>query len=202
MTTMTARTFPATRRARLLLIAIAACFVVPLAVAAVLVQFWRPTGSGAHGDLLDTARPLPELALRQAGDTVSTRELFDQRWTLLYWLPAGCDETCEQSLYYMRQVRLALGKDADRIQTLLATDEPPVQPLSDWLAREHTAMQLTEADAGLSRFLAESFAAENAEGWIYVIDPLGNLLMRYGSSSDPGNILDDLKHLLKLSRIG
>lgn len=200
--TMTVRTPPATRRSRMLLLLITACFAVPLVVAAVLVQFWRPGGSGAHGDLLDTARPMPDLVLRQAGDPLSVRELFDRRWTLLYWLPATCDQSCEQSLYYMRQVRLALGKDADRVQTVLATDDAPTETLSGWLAREHAAMQLTEADGHLPAFLAESFAAGTAEGWIYVIDPLGNLLMRYASDSEPGDILDDLKHLLKLSRIG
>lgn len=200
--TMTARSSPATRRSRMLLLLITACFAVPLVVAAVLVQFWRPGGGGAHGDLLDTARPVPELVLRQAGDPLPARELFERRWTLLYWLPAACDQDCEQSLYYMRQVRLALGKDADRVQTVLATDDAPAETLSGWLAQEHAAMQLTEADSKLPAFLAESFATGNAEGWIYVIDPLGNLLMRYASDSDPGDILDDLKHLLKLSRIG
>lgn len=190
------------RRARRLLLIITACFALPLMVAVVLVQIWRPSGGGAHGELLHPARPLPALVLQQAGESITVETLIDHHWTLLYWLSNDCNSLCERSLYHMRQVRLALGKDANRVQTVLALDSPPPQGLSDWLAGEHAAMARIQADGALPTFLADVFAAGDPEGWIYLVDPLGNLLMRYAGDGDPSGMLDDLKRLLKLSRIG
>lgn len=193
------------RRGQRLMLLISACFVVPVLVAAVLVRVWQPTGHGAHGELLDPAQPIPAAAFRKVEGFSTVEELIDHHWTLLYWLNGDCGEGCEKSLYHMRQVRLALGKDASRVQTMLAMGTSPSEQLQNWLSEEHSDTLQTLAEPELPTFLSESFATEDPTGWIYLVDPLGNLLMRYAPDSDPGGMLDDLKHLLKqlrLSRVG
>lgn len=103
----------------------------------------------------------------------------------------------------MRQVRLALGKDIDRAQTLYMPAQVPSADLLEWLGREHAAMTVGTADQATVDFFMQVFPNPAADKhWIYLIDPLGNVLMRYDSEQDPKGMLKDLKHLLKLSKIG
>ncbi len=189
---------------RLLLLFIILLFVIPLATAWLLVDRWQSDNTTNHGQLLNPVQPTPPLNLQLAdGGTLDTAYLRG-RWTLLYiGNSRDCDENCRTGLYKIRQVRLALGKDMNRAQTLFAMDELPDAKLRSWLDREHPAMTRGRADAVTLAFFAEAFPGATSTGeWIYLIDPLGNLLMRYNVESDAKGILDDLKHLLKLSTIG
>lgn len=202
---------PDRKRSRLYLILLFALFALPLALAWVLQQGgWRPSGSVHHGDLLDPA--LPVAGLRAAGPDGEplTEAYLRGRWTLAYLAPADCAADCRENLYKIRQLRLALGKDIDRLQTLALLPASPDAGFADWLRQDHAAMTVAvagdDARALLRRpfegFVAGEDAPQQLSHSVYLIDPLGNLVMRYRPSATPKEIIADLKRLLKYSRIG
>ena len=195
---------PAPWRQRLFLLFIIACFVLPLAIAWLLVGHWRPDSSVQHGELLNPARPLTALRFTPLNDREPDGTTLRGHWVLIYAGSAGeCAAACQTALYDLRQVRLALGKDMGRVKTLLLLDNQPIVELHQWLADEHAAMIVGVADLAARTELTEAFPTPGAVGeWIYLLDPLGNLLMRYPVASEPRGMLKDLQRLLRLSRVG
>lgn len=191
------------RRGRLYLIIIILLFAVPLATAWLLVGFWRPVGSVHHGELLNPVRPLPAAQLQQPDGTALNADGLRGRWHLVYLGDAeACAESCRIQLHNMRQILLALGKDASRLSNLLLTERPLETDLRDWRAMEHPELIALIAEAETHAAIREAFADTGGRHWIYLIDPLNNLVMRYGPEVDPGDILEDLERLLKYSKIG
>ena len=189
------------RKNRIYFLLIVVLFFIPLMIAWLLVEDWRPGGTVNHGELLNPARPVKHLQVRQADGKALAQDYLRGRWTLAY-IGEFCDERCEKGLYNIRQVRLALGKDMERAQTLFLMSETPTATVVEWLRREHASMTAGVADAATLDFFSRAFPEGGADGWIYLIDPLGNLFMRYGTGDDPKGILDDLRRLFKYSKIG
>ncbi|MBE2293472.1 MAG: cytochrome oxidase assembly protein [Phycisphaerales bacterium] len=190
-------------RQRLLLLLIIACFVLPLLAAWLLVDHWRPTGSAQHGQLLNPARSL-DLQFDRVDRQQVENETLRGRWVLVYVGVAGqCDPRCQTALYDLRQVRLALGRDMDRVVTLLLLDRMPEDGLGWWLATEYVTLLIGVADSRTRDSLSQPFGQPSPSGdEFYLLDPLGNLLMRYPVTVDPRGVLKDLKRLLRLSKIG
>jgi hypothetical protein len=198
---------PAASRRRAIFWVVALVFLLPLGVAAYLYYVpssWRPTGSVNHGALIDPARPLPEVALPTVDGGVTSAAFLRHRWTLIYIGAGDCDQRCRDALYQIRQVRLALNQDMERIQRLFVATEPCCD--RPFLAREHQGLVIArgespEAGKLLAQFPADAGPVATA-GRIYVADPLGNLMMVHPRDSNPRLLLEDLKRLLNLSQIG
>jgi hypothetical protein len=197
-------TLPTIWRQRLLLLFIIACFAVPLAAAWLLVGSWRPGHSVQHGELLNPARPLANFRLTPLDDQPSDRAVLEGYWTMIYSASTTeCATPCRTALYDMRQVRLALGKDMGRVKTLLLLDGVPNSDLRQSLATDHPALAVGVADVATQAELGGMFSSPgNIGAWIYLMDPLGNLLMRYPVAVEPRGMLKDLQRLLRLSKIG
>ncbi|HXW10804.1 MAG TPA: hypothetical protein VD737_09320 [Steroidobacteraceae bacterium] len=198
------------RRGRRQLLVLAAIFFVPLAVAFWLYYGpgeWRPVGGTNQGDLIEPAVPLAEVELaRTDGTQSSSRELFRGKWTMAYLGPGRCDERCRRALYLSRQSRIALNKDMDRVQRVfLATDDCCDR---DFLQAEHPDLVVVPlGDDAASRTLLRQFPVlgdtEATEaGRLWVIDPLGNLVLSYSERAPDKALLTDLRKLLRLSHIG
>ncbi len=187
-----------------MLLFIVACFVVPLAAAWGLVGRWMPGGTIQNGELLNPARPLTQLRFVTLDERRLDGTTLRGHWALIYAGAAGeCAAACRTALYDLRQVRLALGKDMSRVKTVFLLDGAPVAELRQWLAAEYAAMIVGVVDPAARTELASAFAKPGAIGeWIYLLDPLGNLLMRYPVGGEPRGMLKDLQRLLRLSRIG
>ncbi|CDH44966.1 SCO family protein [Candidatus Contendibacter odensensis] len=195
---------PVIWRQRLLLLFIIACFAVPLAAAWLLIGRWQPGSSVQHGELLNPARPLANFRLTTLDDQLLDRSVFAGYWTMIYAVSTTeCAAPCRTALYDMRQVRLALGKDMGRVKTLFLLNGSPDAGLRQWLATEHPALTASMADVATQAELSGAFHSPGAIGaWIYLLDPLGNLLMRYPVTVEPRGMLKDLQRLLRLSKIG
>ena len=181
-------------------IAIAALFLVPMMVAWFLYLGRAGTGGGldAHGVLADPPVALGDIGLPAGGDAGSEARLGG-RWTFLYLQRGECGAACEQALIRMRQVRLALGKDAGRVQRVFL----PVNagPDSERLAQAFPGMAIVPAAApGRSELIARIGSRQAGE--ILLADPLGNLILSYPPGLDPDGLFRDAKHLLRLSKIG
>ncbi len=186
------------KRGRIKLLALAAFFALPV-VAGYVAFFldWVP-GSAANYGTLIPARPLSDATLQGADQRPVKLSELRGRWLLVQFDAGACDAYCERKLYFMRQVRKALGKDMARVERvwLLTDDQAP-------------KARLLEAIDGtrLARFAGQAFAGEfpaerSSTDHIYVIDPLGNLMMRFPRDPDPSRMLKDMQRLLKVSRIG
>lgn len=157
----------------------------------------RGGGGANHGELIQPARP--------AGDiTVEDRQgrplaLADMRgkWVLLL-VSDRCERSCPEMLWKMRQVRLALGTGRDRVERLLLLREAPSAELDGLLAEAFPRMPVARLGTG-SGPTADLLPADSAKEALFVIDPMGNLMMRYPSAARAEDILDDMERLLKVS---
>jgi hypothetical protein len=188
---------PKTGKGRLQLLLIAAVFLGPLALAAWLYfagQGLAPEGRTNHGTLLQ-----PIVRLTDALPESPLHEHNDGHWVLLYANAGACDEACEFSLYTLRQSRLMLGKEMDRLVRVFLHGESV--PDTVLLADEHKGL-VTLQDSSLNALLDKAKPASVAHGGYYLVDPLGNLVMYFQPDVDPGMMVEDIKHLLEFSRIG
>jgi cytochrome oxidase Cu insertion factor (SCO1/SenC/PrrC family) len=196
-------------RGRLMLLLLASLFFGPLLLASLWYSHadrWPlPEQRANHGQLISPARPLSTLKLLDLKGKLIPAERLQGRWSLVYLGSPVCDAKCEHLLYQTRQVRTALGKDTDRVQRVYLLASVPPDParlealrslhpdlLLAVLASPETVAQFPEADA------AVLWSGQQ----LYVVDPLGNLMMRYGADQDPKDMLADFKRLLRLSHIG
>ena len=102
-------------------IALAVLFMLPVVAAMVLYRMdWRPRGTSNHGELIQPARPIADVALQAWDGKPVNFSSVAKKWTMLYFASAECGRGCEQALYKMRQVHLAQGRERDRLQSALA----------------------------------------------------------------------------------
>jgi hypothetical protein len=195
------------RRQGRLLVGLALIFFGPLGVSFYLYYghgSWHPGGRVNAGDLIVPPRPLPSLALplQSSGETAS--EFLRRKWTLLYVQRGPCAEPCRTSLYQTRQVRLALDRDMDRVQRVFIADGDCCD--FKFLHEQHPdliAIRLAPAAAPLLALLPHRGPGGDATAEpVYLIDPLGNLMMFYAPDAKPKGMLEDMKRLLRLSHIG
>jgi len=195
----------ARRRSRAGLITLAALFFVPLALSFYLYYgtSWRPSGGAQHGELIDPARPLPPAQLPTATGGATDAAFLRGDWHLVYLGDGRCDTRCRESLVKARQVRLALDKDVNRLsRVFLYTGELESR---GYLAAEHPDLTAARVDVDAGTGLLAVFPADPpplTSGRLYLVDPLGNLLMSYPSDAPPRALLDDIERLLRLSHIG
>jgi hypothetical protein len=172
-------------------------FVVPVAAAYLAYFGWRPAGHTNYGDLLRVA-PLQQTAGTAYDGTPLDLGALRGKWLMVHVGPASCDAACAWQLYLMRQTRIAQGKEQSRIERLwVLTDAGPVAPA---LLRDHPGLHVWRpATAGF----AEQFpAVQGRTDHIYLVDPLGNLMLRFPAQPDAKRMMKDLKLLLKASQIG
>lgn len=179
------------RRGRLQLILILAVVIGPMILATAMYQwrFWVPETRSYHGDLIGTGQTRADLGVVGADEP---------RWQLLVTVPDVCDTACKELVFLARQVHIGLNRDVARAAHGLATAQPLPDDYNAQLRREYP--QLARYQLELQAYDKASGKGEGAYLWI--VDPRGNLVLRYDASSKGKAILDDLRHLLKISQIG
>lgn len=185
-----------------------AVFFGPLAAAWLLYsgeEAPAPSETVNHGELVRPARPVPDQSFRLAEteDTVAP-DFLKGKWSIVLIEPAPCDDGCRQRLYDTRQVRLALGRRMNRVERILATTG---RPEGNDLSPQHPELRVLELDPVAHRAWLETFAVPGggepvSAPRIYLVDPLGNLMMSYPAGYEPKGLLEDLERLLKYSRVG
>ena len=182
-------------------------------IAAVLAYFMpqlglRPDGHNNYGRILDPQRPIPTaqaLPLTTLDGQGFDLESLRGQWVLISADAAACPESCVRKLFILRNSHASQGKNVDRLSRVwFVTDDGqvPQQVLDAYVG---THMLRADGEA-LSAFLTpdrrgpEALAALRDHMWI--IDPLGNLMMEFPPNADPIEVRDDIVKLLKRSRIG
>lgn len=197
-------------RRKTLLILVAVLFLGPLAIASFFYSgtSWRPVAGVAHGTLFDPVAKLPVVELRDFAGTSLAQDSLDGLWILIYLSHGPCEIECQKSLYDTRQVRVLLAEKDRRVRRLLIAGEPLPDPA--YLSEYHPGLVTVTAASAGSDFI-QAFGRDLNDksdqdilrlDRVYIVDPLGNLVMAYESGFDAKDLLKDLKRLLRLSRIG
>ncbi|ELA00472.1 MULTISPECIES: SCO family protein [Cupriavidus] len=194
-----------TRRGRLQMLMLLLVCASPVLFSYFTYYVIKPTGGSTnYGVLIDPQRPMPPVQVTNERNESVPLASMRGKWLMVMTDPSACDETCAKKLFTVRQIRVGQGEDRERIVPVwLIQDRGDVD--------DRLAAAYNEPYAGV-RFLrmdratiAQWLPAEDgarAEDAIYLVDPLGNLMMRWPKDPDPKKISSDLKKLLKYSRIG
>ncbi|AKJ27795.1 transmembrane protein [Caldimonas brevitalea] len=158
----------------------------------------RPQGRINYGELIEPQRTLPALALRTLDGAPVDAQTLKHQWLLVVVAPAGCDAGCERRLYLQRQLRETLGRDRDRLDKLwFVTDQAAVRP--ELLRGIEGAQVLRVGRDALTGWLAPA-PGHALEDHLYLVDPMGNWMMRFPAEADPAKIKRDLTKLLRASQ--
>jgi hypothetical protein len=191
---------PVASNGRLKLLLLAAVCVAPVVASYLTYYVIRPEGRRNNGELINPQRPLPQItATTLDGASISLASLKGQ-WLLIAVAGGACDPACQQNLYLQRQLRESLGKDSDRLDRVwLVTDSTPVP--AALMPALKDAMVLRVAPDALAQWLPPA-SGQVIEAHLFVVDPLGNLMMRFApamSIEQAGRSKRDLDRLLKAS---
>jgi hypothetical protein len=182
------------RRVALLILALSAAPTV----AAWLAYFvWQPQSRTNYGELIEP-RFLPDPELRRLDGQSFRLSDLRSKWVLLQVDSAACGDGCQNKLVYMRQARLALGKDAERIERVWLLSDAATPAAA--LLHAHDGLKVARVSPG--PLLDDLPASGNPAGYIFLIDPRGSLMLRFPGKPDGGRMLKDLARLLRASRIG
>jgi cytochrome oxidase Cu insertion factor (SCO1/SenC/PrrC family) len=182
-------------------------FAVILICAAPLIASYlsyyviKPQGRTNYGDLIDPRRyPMPQLGSTGLDGKPASLENYRGKWILMQVGGAECAQPCQTRLYHMRQLRLAQGKEMDRVERVwLITDDKPVDTM---LLRLYDGTRMLRADAARVNAWLPADAGSTPAEHMYMIDPLGNLMMRFPRDADPNKVKKDIAKLLRASGIG
>ncbi|MEC4727956.1 hypothetical protein HWQ46_20685 [Shewanella sp. D64] len=163
-------------------------FLLPVVAAKIVLSMNLYQGGATNkGELLSTGTSYASLAM----DNPKPKE-----WQLLYLLPEHCDQLCLDRLYILQQSHVALGKEQDRVHTLILLDDN-----SDTSALSGVSFETVKVNPPLSEMLNQQ--------QMIIVDPLGSLVMRYPPVSGRDKqilqakaLISDLRKMLKLSRVG
>lgn len=181
-------------RKRLTLWVILALCAAPMIASYVAYHFWQPSGHVNYGELLEP-RPLPDAELVALGGERFRFSQLKGSWILVTATDSACDAACRERLVYTRQVRLAQGRESDRIERVWLIG-PNTRPEPAVVA-EHPGLHIVR---DTQNALLTALPRTDASDHIYIIDPLGNLMMRFPADPDPRRILKDMSRLLRHSK--
>ena len=167
----------------------------PMIAAYIAYYVWPPERHVNYGELLEP-RPAGDIEVMGGDGRPLQLSSLKGDWLMLSIDDAACPERCERKLVYMRQVRLALGTNKDRIERLWIVTGAG-RP-DEALLREHDGLLVARDPAGAlaKRLPAGGSAADH----VYVIDPLGNLMLRFPPEPDPRRMLKDMSRLMRHSK--
>ena len=160
----------------------------------------RPEGRRNFGELINPQRPLPAMATQTLDGKVGQLTALKDQWLLLSVAGGDCDTRCEQNLYFQRQLRESLGREKERLDRVwLVNDQAPVREVL--LPALASATVLRVAPGDVAQWL-EPAPGKRLQDHLFLVDPLGNLMMRFPADMDAAAAAKakrDLDRLLRAS---
>lgn len=192
---------------KIILILIVIAFTSPLILSWYVfnyTNFLENRGMSNHGELIVPPRPIVDLSLIDPINA-DRKESLHGKWSMVY-VARSCDKLCVDNVYRMRQIHIAMDKHSLRVQKVLLLTQQHANELPDLLVN-YAGQQVINTDLLDTNALLDKFRLTSSDnpleaGRIYIIDPLGNLMMSFEPDANPRDIMQDLKKLLRASRIG
>ncbi len=194
---------PARRRSMLSLWILVVMFALPIAASwfFYLNPELLPEGRTNRGQLIEPPRPVTDLELGTPDGDLLRLSSLQPKWALLTLAQPPCDDRCRETLVNFRQIRKALGENAQRLERLLILLPPGPAALPGPREAEYAGTRVAVASAPFLAALSESSGTtEKPVNEVFIIDPRGSLMMRYGADAPPKDILTDLERLMKASK--
>jgi len=191
---------------RVSLIIIAAMFVLPLLAAWFMYSgaiAYKPAATRNFGTLVEPPLPLAwedtHLLAGSSEDSSLAEDVFYEHWVVLYPVTGGCDETCLRDVTALRQIHRASGRHQSRILIALLIQQPGDPQVQGTLQNIYPTFHLINDPSGQTAAVLEQIQGNQAA--VYLIDPLGNIMMTYDAGADPNHLKQDLKRLLTWSKL-
>lgn len=184
-------------RSRLILLGVALVFIIPILVSWYLVffsDFKKGDGGTQKGELISPVIPLGEPEVFNLKN--KTIESINGKWTLLFFVENECNQLCEDKLYQLRQIRLALGKDRDKVDRLLVSKNK--QQWSQYTNSFNGQKYIDPTSRDYNRLIKKfnDYAGLDLKA-TYLIDPYGFLMMKYPQDDNPMGTIKDIERLIK-----
>ncbi len=170
-------------------------FFIPVLLAIVLHSQWlewQPESSRAHGELIQPVVPLGDFAHESNDRTVDQDDLLD-KWQLVHVSPGGCGPDCLEFLYWLRQIRTAQDRHQPEIGLLVISGTSLAAEIRAEIHELSPDYRIIDGATGAE--LAERFPGPRDPSG-YILDPEGNIILRYPADADPNGIRRDLRRLL------
>ena len=158
----------------------------------------RPGTGTAYGTLIQPALPLPDLQARAPDGRLQPLRGLAGQWLLVVVDGGACAQACERRLFLQRQLREMTGREADRIDKLwLVVDDAPIRPDLLQALQSTPAMNILRLPRAAVAAWLRPAAGQQLEDHVYIVDPLGDWMMRAPANADPGKLKRDVDRLLK-----
>lgn len=183
-------------------------FLLPVVAAYIVYKNMDQAGKTRNnGSLILPARPLDKLKLTALDNTAFGIEQLKGKWHLIYLGKGPCTQACQDSLSKMHQSRLAQGKAMSRVRLLYIVADLSTVSDAERLTRDYARLNIlsgnkTAIEEVIKLFQTPDTATVMESNKIYMVDPLGNLMMQYSADVRLIGVIKDLEHLLKISQIG
>lgn len=186
-----------TKRSRIKLLLLFLASASPIIASYFTYYVVRPEGRRNYGELIDPQRPLPAMTGVDLAGVAQPLQGLRHQWLLITVADSACDAQCESHLFLSRQLREALGKDKDRLDWVwLRTGDAAVpEPLKVGL---QTATVLQVSEAAVGSWLTPA-PGQRLSDHLYVVDPMGNWMMRFPTPLDAAKARKDLERLMRAS---
>ncbi len=196
---MTEQTNIKTERSNTALWLLLASFLVPAFLAYGYYFLGDRPDISSNGELISPVIDIETLRLTNESGEQLDRETLTPRWRLYYLVTKDCNEQCQQDLFNIRQINKALGKNQGRMEHVIVHLEHPTPEFEKLIKQEHTTAQRAYV---ASHQTVDGELPWKQKEYFYLMDPLGNVMMRFEHTLNPKLILKDINKLLKISRIG
>ena len=180
---------------RVLLVIIAAMFLLPLLLAWFMYTGtidYKPGTTRNYGQLVTPPLPI-------SWEAIEGGEALREHWVILHPVPDPCSGDCISQVSALRQIHRASGRQQPRILIALLVDEPVAGDFSAMLNETYPQFRLITDPSGDLQNSMQQAAAWNSA--VYLVDPLGNIMMAYPGGDDPNHLKQDLKRLLTWSKL-
>ena len=176
-------------------------FVAPAALAYFLYFFGNIGSFTNHGEILNPVVDIASLQLKDEKGELIPRKSITYKWRAISFVDENCDEACNSRLYDIRQVHKSLAKNQHRVLRMIVHLQVPSDALIKLIEQEYpNAINVFGDEKTISAALGNS--ARVRENEIYLMDPMGNVMMRFTQDQPKKDLLKDLHKLLKASQIG
>ena len=176
-------------------------FVAPVVLAYAIFFLVDVKSFSNHGEILNPIVHIEDFKLEDESKLLIPKDKLTYKWRLISFLSKDCDEACQTRLYDVRQIHTSLGKNKHRVLRMFVHLEPAGQALNKLIEETHpNIIHVYGNEQDIVNAIGNNATITNNE--TYIMDPMGNVMMRFTQEQPSKDFLYDLRKLLKASQIG